>query len=216
MEKEKHLLRAKFMQRAVSQENKTHCSSNPPDLSSSPDPAGWLNLFRQHFHQQLNRPQIAYYASEGVLLDSCALPPPFSSLMCTNIREGGRECMLCLWQQRAACVFEESSSLLSGLNKTRTGQWQSTDCVTRGMAHLSALYTKLKYREQTGDINLCMQSGPVSKFVMVWFLRNRLESILGSISFHGVKQNKTGLISFSPLSTFGFKYYVHTVLSPIR
>lgn len=101
-------------------------------------------------------------------LESCTLPPPppFSSLMCTNIRPGtgGRvcACMLCVWQQRAVCVFEESSSSSLGSQawaKTRTGQWQSAGCVTKGNSlFIHSVCTNLIYRDKTGHINLCMWS----------------------------------------------------------
>lgn len=103
--------------------------------------------------------------------------------------------MLCVWQQRAACVFEEPSSTeFRPEPKTRRGQWQSTGCVTRGMC------TNLIYRHYTSDISHCMRSVPVS--VMIQYLRNRPWSISRNISVpvlgqkHGPFANSTLYCAF--------------------
>lgn len=99
-------------------------------------------------------------------LDSSTLPPPFSSLMCTNIRADaeGREC--------ACCVFDSRGQHVSLKNpprriQARAEQGQDSDrvqgCVTRGNGlFIHSVCTNLIYRDYTGDINLCMRSVPVS------------------------------------------------------
>ncbi len=127
-ERKKHLLRVNFMLSAVRLDNKPTLVSNPPHPPPHPR-APCLTLWgtwdksNQHLNWKASFSSVVKWTEMPD--DSRALPPPFSSLTCTNIRagtEGESVCMLCVWQQRAVCVFEESSSLGSGLsrNKDRT------------------------------------------------------------------------------------------------
>lgn len=112
-EKEKHLLIARHHAESFQTGPRPPLASNPPLCCWTCVTNPPSTLTERHHLQPLSTFFLIFF------------PLFFIAHVDEHMHRGGQSaCMWCVWQQRAVCVWEESSSLAS------SGQNDNTDCVT--------------------------------------------------------------------------------------